>query len=83
MASPSPDLDIEAQTNVVPEAQLAIIPDPLPTTNTRNSRLSTTADPHPQVTDINQDHDKNAPAQRNVENPEVQRGLLTLLFPKL
>jgi hypothetical protein len=83
MASPSPDLDIEAQTNSVTEP--AIIPDPLPlpATNTANPQLPTTPDPQPQATNTKQYHNENAPAQQSAENSEVQRGLLTFMFHKL
>ncbi len=75
--------DIEAQTNSVTETQTAIIRDPLPTTNTANTQLPTTAVPQPHATNTNQHHNGNPPAQQTADNSQVQRGMLTFPLHKL
>ncbi len=83
MASPSPDLDIEAQTISVAETQSAIIANPPLTTNTASPQLPTSsADPQPQATNTNQHHNGNPPAQQTADNSQVQRGMLTCTFHK-
>src|SRR6266702_6978109 len=82
MASPSQDLDTEAQTNSVTETQPAIIANPPPTTNTTSLQLPTSADPLPQATNTNQHHNGNPPAQQTADNSHVQRGMLTCTFHK-
>jgi hypothetical protein len=81
MASPSVVPDIEALAKSVTETQLPSIPNPPPTaTNTADPRPLATADTDPQFQAINtnQDHNGGAPVQRRPDNPQVQRGMLTL-----
>ncbi|KAH9059449.1 hypothetical protein EDB83DRAFT_932996 [Lactarius deliciosus] len=76
MASPGPNLDIEAQANSVTKTQPAIITNPLSAANPPNELPpATSADPQPQATNTNKHHDGNAagPAQHTADDPEVQR----------
>jgi hypothetical protein len=84
MASPSVDLDVEALAESVAESQLPTVPNPPPTTNTVDPQPLTTADTNPQfqATNTNQDHNGAPPVQRPPDNPQVQRGKLTLAFHK-
>ena len=80
MASSSPVLDIEAQTNSDTGSQLAInIQSPPPTTHSANLQLPTTEEPQPQDTDTNQHYEDDA-ARKTTDNSGVQRGMLTFLF---
>jgi hypothetical protein len=88
MASPSVDPDIEAQVNSVTETQPPIIPNPPPTTNAADPlaeqvaepQLPTTADADAQLQDTNNNQGQygSPPVQQPPDNPQVQRGMLTL-----
>ena len=79
MASPNPDLDVEAQTNSFTETQPANISNSPPPATTANTQIPTTGNPQPQVTNTNEHHNQNAPTRQTVDHSEVQRGVLT--FP--
>jgi hypothetical protein len=81
MASPSVDPDIAALANSVnTETLLPITPNPPPSTNTADPQPPTSADAdaQPQVTNTNQDHNMSPPVQQPPDNPQIQRGMLTL-----
>ena len=76
MASPSPDLDIEAQTNnstvTWPEINLE-------SPHSANPQLSTSPEPPVQHTSTSQHHYENA-ARKITDNSRVERGILTSFF---